>query len=256
MGLRRNGSGEIVRTYPAGRCERLVLASSELHSLARRLDELAGSACSVLLQGDVGTGKSHLARQLVQRAPESQRLTLGCASVTDSEIASFVAHGLPAALAHGRVTLHLDEVAELSPWAQAVLLAALERAGSHDQGVRLVSTTHRALDALVHAGLFSARLAALLGEERLVLRPIRERRADIAPLALHFLRAALMRTEWDFVSLDPLVVVRLERHDWPGNAHELKSTMEHALALAVDGDISLRELPEALQRAEPAPKVG
>lgn len=256
MALRRNGSGEIVRTYPRGRGERLVLASAELHALARRLEELASSACSVLLQGEVGTGKSHLARQLALRAPDAQRLTLGCASLTDSEVASFAAHGFPEALRRGRVTLHLDQVAELCPWAQAVLLAALERAGGHGEEVRVISTTHRCLDDLVRSGAFSARLAKVLSEERLWLHPLRERRPDIAPLALHFLRAALGRTEWDFVSIDPLVVARLERHDWPGNAHELKSTMEHALALAVDGDISLRELPEALQYAAPSPRVG
>jgi DNA-binding NtrC family response regulator len=222
MAFGRNGSGEIVRAYPANTGgERLVFASRAGAATAERLHALGQQTRAVLFQ-------------------------INCASLTESEVAELVTTGLQSAAEIGGGTLLLDEVAELSPWAQAVLLNALERSVAQARSIRLIATTHRNLEDLVRSGRFSTRLASLLSDESMHLLPLRERREDIVPLALHLLRLSLGRSAWDFVAIDPMVLSCLEQHAWPGNARELKNTMERALALAVDGDISMRELPDAI----------
>jgi DNA-binding NtrC family response regulator len=247
MALGRNGSGEIVRAYPADTGgERLVFASRESASVAERLQALGPQNRAVLFVGEIGTGKTAFARALQRASAAPIRLQINCASLTESEVADLATTGLQSVAEGGCGSLLLDEVAELSPWAQAVLLNALERNLARAHNVRLIATTHRNLDELVRSGRFSTRLASLLSDELVHLLPLRARREDIVPLALHLLRMSLGRSAWDFVAIDPMVLSCLEQHTWPGNARELKNTMERALALAVDGDISLRELPEML----------
>jgi len=247
MAFGRNGSGEIVRAYPANTGgERLVFASRAGAATAERLHALGQQTRAVLFMGEIGTGKTALAHALQRLSPSPARLQINCASLTESEVAELVTTGLQSAAEIGGGTLLLDEVAELSPWAQAVLLNALERSVAQARSIRLIATTHRNLEDLVRSGRFSTRLASLLSDESMHLLPLRERREDIVPLALHLLRLSLGRSAWDFVAIDPMVLSCLEQHAWPGNARELKNTMERALALAVDGDISLRELPDAI----------
>jgi len=140
----------------------------------------------------------------------------------------------------------LDEVGELSPWSQALLLHKL-RSRPPLHGPRFFASTHRDLDALVAAGAFSQELVARLGTARLTLQPLRERREEIVPLALHFLRLALRASGRSFVSVDPDLFHYLERHAWPGNARELRNAMLRTLAANESGTLELADLPDSVR---------
>jgi two-component system response regulator AtoC len=83
----------------------------------------------------------------------------------------------------------------------------------------------------------------------LQLSPLRARVEEIGPLALHFLRLALVATRSQVVSMDPHVVSVLEHHSWPGNVRELRNTITSALALCNDGYLSVAGLPDELRHA-------
>jgi two-component system, NtrC family, response regulator AtoC len=137
----------------------------------------------------------------------------------------------------------LDEVGELPLALQAKLLRAVEarevlRIGALRPiaiDVRFVAATNRDLAAEVAAGRFRADLFYRLDGMSLWIPPLRERRAQIAPLALTFLEAARARVA-------PAFLRELEQHDWPGNVRELKAACERAVLLARGQEIEPRHL--------------
>jgi DNA-binding NtrC family response regulator len=248
-------SSELVRAYPDAEAgARVVRASRASRTLGQQLAQLAAQRLPVLLVGETGTGKTLVAQDLHSAHSEHPFVTLNCASLGDTQLAQVVYERLtfspaPAPAARGG-TLFLDEVGELSPWAQAVLLRALT-GYTNDQAPRLVAATHRDLEAMVRAGRFSGELFMRLRGAVLRVRPLRERRDEIAPLALHFLRLTLAEAQSSFVSLEPRVLAHLEQHDWPGNVRELQNTITGAFALCgAGGFLGIDALPEELRRLE------
>jgi DNA-binding NtrC family response regulator len=251
-----SASSELVRAYPnkGAALSRIVRASLPSRQLGRRIAALAKQRVSVLIVGETGTGKTLFAHEMKASEPDGARqLTLNCASLSDAQLAQHVLDYLPPlaaepdadapALPYG--TLFLDEVGELTPWGQAVLLRALnDRDPSH--APRLIATTHRDLETMVRQGSFSGELLLRLRGETLQLTPLRERMAEIGPLALHFVRIALVALEAPLISIDPEVIVALERHSWPGNVRELQNVVSHAVAECADGFLRVEGLPEKM----------
>ncbi|MCS6800253.1 MAG: sigma 54-interacting transcriptional regulator, partial [Myxococcota bacterium] len=110
--------------------------------------------------------------------------------------------------------------------ARVVVPVGGERAVPID--VRLVAATHRDLESLVRGGLFREDLFYRLNVLRIHVPPLRERRADIVPLAEHFLSLAADPPK----TLAASACEALERHDWPGNVRELRNVIERASVLA------------------------
>lgn len=247
-------SSELVRAYPpvtagaggadqARRVVRASLASRELH---RRVNELASQRMPVLILGETGTGKTLIAASLREPGTDAELITVNCASLADTQLAQVACEQLPGAEARAPTTLLLDEIGELSPWGQAVLLRALAT-NEPGPGSRLVAATHRDLDGMVRAGKFSGELLMRLRGATLQLTPLRDRREEVAPLALHFLRLALSASGTPFVSLDPTVLAYLELHSWPGNVRELQNVMSSALTRSSEGLLTIESLPEPLR---------
>ena len=161
--------------------------------------------------------------------------------------------------AHGG-TLFLDEVGELSPGAQSKLLRVLEdrrvtRVGATEAravDVRFVAATNRDLEAEAASGRFRTDLYFRLAGIVLEVPPLRERVAELEPLARAFaagFAAALGRPPPAFAA-DALAALRA--HDWPGNVRELRNAMERAVLLAT-GTITAADLPgPAVRAAAPA----
>jgi DNA-binding NtrC family response regulator len=257
---RSSASYELVRAYApkSGATARVVRASLGARKLAREITELSVLATPVLIVGETGTGKTLVAQELRDgreagtatfgsRAEPGASTTVNCASLSEAQLAQFVLEDLKEE-ASPSSTLFLDEVGELSPWGQAVLLRALSDRDP-SRGPRLLSATSRDLEAMVRAGTFSGELLMRLRGVTLQLPPLRERLDEIGPLALHFVRLALMSTRTQVVSMDPRVVAALEHHAWPGNVRELRNTISAALALCSDGYLCIEGLPEELRIA-------
>jgi DNA-binding NtrC family response regulator len=268
----------LVRAYGSAHTEaEIEIVAHSLHGrgLLHEVEQLAPSFRAVLICGETGTGKTVLAKHLHERAaarsrvPDSRVASLpsradepgastptlrvvNCAALSDALLADLLWQLDNEAARtddHGTSrTILLDEVGELSPWGQAVLLRKLqnEPLGS---SARFIAATHRDLDVMAARGTFSRELLFRLCMARIVVAPLRARRDDVVPLALHFLRLALRATQTRFVPVDADMYQSLERYDWPGNVRELKNAMFNALAVNESGTLTEADLPDAVRTA-------
>jgi transcriptional regulator with GAF, ATPase, and Fis domain len=223
-----------------------------LRAIASVLDRVSASQSTVLLRGETGTGKELIAAEIHRRSGRAGTLVrTNCAALADgvleSELFGHEAGSFTGAKgsrlgrfeqAHGG-TLFLDEIGDISARVQVALLRVLEdcefqRVGGNRNvqvDVRIVAATHAPLEDKVRRGEFRADLFHRLQVVQLHLPPLRERRQDIAPLAVHFVRVLGERLGKQLVLL-PAAVGRLETHDWPGNVRELRNVLERACVLA------------------------
>jgi len=207
----------------------------ESRSAAYRLFlDAAGRAAAtdsvVLLGGESGTGKSVLARWLHARSPRADRGFVsvhGAAFVGDLD------------LAEGG-TLFLDEVGDLSADAQARLLPFLHDPAS--AGVRVIAASNRALEADVASGRLREDLFFRLHVISLRVPPLRDRREDLVPLALHFLRFLERSRGRHGLTLSADAEHAITSHAWPGNVRELRNAIERAVVFAPSSTIEPRDL--------------
>ncbi|MBL8610578.1 MAG: sigma 54-interacting transcriptional regulator [Myxococcales bacterium] len=236
----------------------------------------APSALPVLLLGETGTGKEVLARAVHELSPRASRelVAVNCAAIPDTMVeaelfgyergaftgASAAKPGLFERADGG--TLFLDEIGELPLPAQAKLLRALETGEVQRLGalkptkvdVRVVTATHRDLAAWARDGRFRSDLLFRLNGVSVSIPALRDRRADVLPLARHFLALAAARQGAAAPSLDASAEERLLVHPFPGNVRELKMAMERAIALARSPDV-LTGGDLLLDEAEPRPRA-
>ncbi len=245
------------------------LTSPSALGLQKLVGKLAQSDVSVLFQGETGTGKTSLARELHRCSTRSGKpfVEMVCSAIAEplfeSEVFGHVRGAFTGAVrdragkfeaAEGG-TLFLDEVGELSPSSQAKLLRFLEdrtieRVGDNKPlrlDVRVLAATNRDLRALVAEGRFREDLYYRLNIFECRLPPLRERREDILPLAQRFLRQAAGEKELPALSGEARDA--LLAYGWPGNSRELRNVMERALLLAEGRSVRLVDLPPALSGA-------
>ncbi|QNH17868.1 histidine kinase/response regulator hybrid protein [Xanthomonas sp. SS] len=233
-----------------------VADSAPMQRLVEDLLRIAGSGANVLLLGENGTGKSLLAQLLHQWSPRRAqafvKVNIGGLAPTlfEAELFGHVRGAYTDArqdragrfeLADGG-TLFLDEIGNLPLQQQPKLLRAIEdgefeRLGSSRTqrvDVRIVAATNADLDAEVAAGNFRQDLLYRLNTFQLRVPPLRERAADILPLARHYLAAACTRYRRPLPALARDAERALLGYAWPGNVRELAHAMERA-ALLADG---------------------
>jgi DNA-binding NtrC family response regulator len=226
----------------------------------RALDELvrfARADVPVLILGETGTGKELAARAVhyASRRRQGPFVPVNCGALPDSLLESelFGHHrgaftdarqtrkGL-VAHAHGG-TLLLDEVDSLSPRAQAALLRFVQEGRVRPVGadaeepadVRIVAAANVDLSNLAARGHFRQDLLFRLDVALVQLPPLRERTADILPLARHFLALLSARHHLPEPSLTPANEAQLITYGWPGNIRELENVMHRALLLSDHG---------------------
>ncbi len=246
------GSVELVARDPA--MERVV---EQVHKVAPR-------ETTVLLLGESGTGKEVLARLLHEQSPRSQGpfVAVNCAALTESLLESELFGHEKGAFTgattrhEGRFeqarsgTLFLDEVGETSPALQAKLLRVLqektfERVGGEKElsaDVRLVAATNRDLEKSVEQGHFRQDLYYRLAVFPILIPPLRQRAADVLPLAEHFLHLLTRGPDRTAPSISDGARQALAAHAWPGNVRELQNVMERALILSGGDTLTEAEL--------------
>ena len=232
---------------------RLLGVSEATRAVQKRLGRAAASDATVLITGETGTGKEVAARVLheASRRRDGPFVAVNCAAIPHDLLESeLFGHGKGAftgAVADhsGRIveanggTLFLDEIGDMPPAMQAKLLRVLQDKHVTPLGtmrtvpvdVRVVAATHRDLDAMVRAGEFRQDLLYRLNVIPLQLPPLRERIADILPLAEHFLTAATKGGHRP-MHLSAEAQRRLVGHSWPGNVRELKNAIDRVCSLA------------------------
>jgi two-component system response regulator AtoC len=263
-----------------------LVLDAQMLRLYREAEELAAGRLPVLVVGETGVGKEHLAEVIHQSSPRAVHpfVRINCAAVThtlfESELfgherGSFTGGEREKAgllEAAGRGTVFLDEVAELPLLLQAKLLRALESGGAHRVGgltprpiqARFVSATNRDLGAAIERGEFRRDLYYRLAGSVLNVPPLRRRPGEILPLAEAFAAVVARELGRAAVEILPDARERLLRHTWPGNVRELRNAVERAVLLARDGIVGVPQLEGALSApgaalplgAPPAPPTG
>jgi transcriptional regulator with PAS, ATPase and Fis domain len=243
-----------------------VIASEPMRKLMRFVEKIAQTNAAVLITGESGSGKEMIARAVHQSSPRSAKpwVDVNCAALPDhlieSELfgyekgafsgADTAKPGMFELANHG--TLFLDEIAELNLKSQSKLLRVLDGWPHYRLGgtrkveinVRIVAATNADLEKDVQAGKFRADLFHRLNQVRVAVPSLRERTADIAPLARLFLSQ-----EKESLRISPEAVVTLERYLWPGNIRELRSLMALLAVMTTGDEVKLEDLPPAIQPA-------
>ena len=255
---------------------RLLGTSGPMEALRRVVGRAAAAPFPVLIEGESGTGKELVARALHDGGSRRARAfsAVNCAAFTDELLETELfghARGAFTGAVAARAgvleassggTVFLDEVAELSPRAQAKLLRALQEGEIRKVGesrarrvdVRIVAATNRSLAADAADGRFRRDLLYRLDVVHVAVPPLRDRGSDVALLAAHY----WTRTTHQIGSRARLgreTVAALVAYDWPGNVRELQNVLA---ALAVNappgGEVGAAALPAAIREVAAAPR--
>ena len=223
-------------------------ASQAIFELAQKV---AAAPTTLLISGQSGSGKDYLARVIHELGPrrDAPFLKIDCASLpqqlVESELFGHERGAFTGAVERklgrfelgGSGTIVLDEVAALSPAAQSKLLRVLqersfERLGGTETlqiDARLMALTNVDLPAAVAAGRFREDLFFRMNVLTIAVPPLSGRRADILPLADHFLKALCLAHGRDTVQLSEGTHRMLTAYSWPGNVRELRNALERAV---------------------------
>ncbi|HYP89453.1 MAG TPA: sigma 54-interacting transcriptional regulator [Polyangiaceae bacterium] len=244
----------------------VVLRSPAMVAIYEQVDAVARGGISVLILGETGVGKDVLARSIHERSERAGKpfLRLNCAALAEPlleselfghEKGSFTGAltsktGLLQSAAGG--TVFLDEIGEFPQRLQPKLLQVLESREILSVGsvkprsvdVRFVAATNRDLEAEALSGDFRSDLYYRLAGFTFIIPPLRERREDILPLALEFLRKlCLDQGRSSPVRIRDDAAIHLLDYAWPGNVRELRNVMERALVLCDGQSIGPEHLP-------------
>jgi DNA-binding NtrC family response regulator len=258
----------------------MIAESPKMQPLLQLMERIGPSDANVLITGEHGTGKELVAQWLHASSPRAQRsfiaVNLGGLSegLFESELFGHVKGAFTDAktdrvgrfeLADGG-TIFLDEIGTVPLGLQSKLLRVLqtgdvERVGSSKArhvDARVISATNANLPQEVAEGRFREDLLFRLNTIEIHLPALRDRREDIAPLAVHFLRRHASRYRKSLTGFDPGAMQALLAHSWPGNVRELDHVVERAVLLATGEhvravDLALRGSTASAPRLEDLP---
>ena len=244
----------------------LLGTSAAMARLRGWLPKVARSDASVLITGETGTGKERVAHTIHSGSARADRpfVAINCATIPDSlfesELFGFergaftgaaIAHPGKLRIAHGG-TVFLDEIGELSPYAQSKLLRVLESCEFFPLGatktvtvdVRVITATSRPLELLVAERGFRSDLFYRLNVARIELPPLKERKEDIIVFLTHYLKEFGIKKARLPPVPTPEFLECLLAHDWPGNVRELRNLVESVFIDPPERSLGLDDLPE------------
>jgi len=230
------------------------------------------SDVTVLVHGESGTGKELVARAIHNNGSRSRgpfvavNLAAVPETLMESELFGHEKGAFTGAVNRrigrfeeaNRGTLFLDEIGELSQQVQVKLLRVLQERSFQRVGgtarlssdFRLVTASHRDLEAEVREGRFRQDLYFRLAVFELEIPPLRARRDDIPPLTRAFIR---QMGEGRVEGITPSALERLMRYDWPGNVRELQNLVQRALVMCEGSEIDLEHLHDRVRNAAAKP---
>jgi two-component system response regulator GlrR len=249
--------------------EEIVSRSARMAELLAEAKMVARSEASVLLRGDSGSGKELLAQAIHKASPRARKpfVAVNCGAIPEalleSELFGHMKGAFTDAVANHKGlfqaadggTLLLDEIGDMPPALQVKLLRVLQERSVRPLGssqsvpvdVRIISATHRDLEAAISAGQFRTDLYYRLNVVTLSLPSLGERREDIALLANHFLQKLAGKYGRRLSGFAPEALKALTAAPWPGNVRQLFNVVEQVCALSTTALIPLALVQRALR---------
>ena len=246
--------------------EGLVGNSPKFLDVINRVKSIAPTSATVLIQGDTGTGKELIAKAIHNNSPRKSKhfVPMNCTAINENlledELFGHEPHSFTGAdkLRKGRFeyanggTLFLDEIGDMPLNLQAKLLRVLEnqevtRIGSNEPikvNVRLISATHRDLEAAVAAGAFREDLYYRLKVVTIKLPALRERKSDIPLLAAHFIKESNQNHNKKVTGIAEPLRKLIDAYEWKGNVRELRNAIDSMVVLDQDGILNLNDVEE------------
>jgi len=259
----------------AGQIDDIIGSSASIREIKDTIRKVADLSSTVLILGESGTGKELVARAIHELSPRADKpfVAVNCcaipANLLETELFGHRKGAFTGAIENKKGlfeeaqdgTLMLDEIGDMDAALQSKLLRVIEervirRLGSTEplpMDVRIISATHRNLEAQVKEGSFREDLYYRLNVIPLRLSPLRERREDIPALVHSFLHLYASKLDKKDVTIGAEAMEIMERFDWPGNVRELQNVIERAVALCAGTVIEPNDISEKVRNfiAEP-----
>jgi transcriptional regulator with PAS, ATPase and Fis domain len=259
----RAGFCAVARSRPDGAAP-IIGSSAGMRAVRERMERVALTDFTVLIEGESGSGKELVARHIHELSARRNGpfVPVNCAAIVETllEAELFGIEERTATGVRGRRgkfehahegTLFLDEIADLSPAAQAKLLRAIQEmsvervgtTGARRVDVRIIAATNQKLTDLVARGAFRLDLFYRVHGVEIIVPPLRERPDDILELTEYFLErhSGVRRLRLSLPASEALTA-----HRWPGNVRELERVIERAVALADCDELRLDDLPASI----------
>jgi DNA-binding NtrC family response regulator len=252
--LRQAMSREVDRGAIIGR-------SDIMQEVFRLVEQVAPARSTVLITGESGTGKELIAKAIHEASPRATRafVTVNSSNIPsellESELFGHTRGAFTGAVAAKKGlfevadggSIFLDEIGDIPPETQVRLLRVIQEREFTPLGdtaprrvdVRIIAATNIDLKEAVRQGVFREDLYYRLAVVPIELPPLRDRRQDILPLAQHFIRKYNEENGRQVSGhLNPDVLLLLENYSWPGNVRELENTIERAVVIAPEDEIT------------------
>ena len=237
--------------------EEIISGSNKFKKVLKKVEQVAATESTVLIQGETGTGKELIARAIHNNSNRSERalVTINCAALPpemiESELFGHEKGAFTGAYSkkigrfeladHG--TIFLDEIGDMPKNVQVKILRVLqegefERLGNSETintDVRIIAATNRDLQKAIENGDFREDLFYRLNVFPIQVPPLRERKEDIPLLVRHFVHKYSAKTGRNIKGASKKVIERLTKYDWPGNVRELENIIERAV-IVCSGD--------------------
>ncbi|RLD34176.1 MAG: hypothetical protein DRI73_04340 [Bacteroidetes bacterium] len=250
-----------------------IYSSETMKNLINTVDRIAKVDSTVLITGKSGTGKSHIAQRIhsLSHRKKGPFITINCTTIPDSLIESELFGYVPGAftgaskkgkdglvsIAH-KGTLFLDEIGELSPGIQAKLLLFIQSqeflpVGSTETrhvDVRIITATNKDLKELISKNTFREDLYYRLNVVEVKVPALRDRKEDILPLLMHYLKHYDNKYNFNH-RLSGDSVDKLLAYPWPGNIRELQNIIENLVVTTLDHVIEPRHFPYQFFEEQP-----
>jgi len=248
--------------------ENIVGKNKKMKEIYDLIEKVTDSDSTILISGESGTGKEIAARAIHFNSRRQERpfVSVNCGALPEnlleSELYGHVKGSFTGAIAHKKGmfetaekgTIFLDEIGELSSFAQVKLLRTLQdkrirRVGGNDEiliDVRIVAATNQDLKQRLDEGKFREDLFYRINVISFEMPPLRERKDDIPLLVTHFLEKYCTKTGSKLKRIAPEVYNVFESYAWPGNVRELENTIERIVAIEERETITIKSLPDEL----------
>lgn len=252
--------------------EEIVGESPQMNNVRQTINTVAPSDANVFIWGESGTGKELVAKALHAKSKRATKpfIAINCAAlpkdILENELFGHEKGAFTGALSQkpgcfelaDGGTLFLDEIGEMSTETQAKLLRAIEeqsfrRLGGRNEisvDVRIIAATNREVSSALDQGILRSDLYYRLSVVEMELPPLRARRQDILPLAMHFLRLFSLKYGKEMKGFTSEYIEMLQSYHWPGNVRELRNAIERAVVICPGESISVLDLPEKILKTQ------